>query len=68
MLDELVPLCAIAPAWTPEQWANFRGKYGGTATDEVRYKAWVVNRESGISVPKSLLSSLVLRRQRPAQS
>jgi hypothetical protein len=68
MLDALVVRCAIAPQLTPEAWAGLRPRIGGFAVEIVRRVAWGVNAGSGVSVPKSQLSSAVLRRQRLVQS
>lgn len=68
MLDDLVVRCAIAPQMTPAEWAALRPRIGGHATELVRRVAWGVNSSAGVSIPKSSLSSLVLRRQKLDQS
>lgn len=68
MLDVLVIECAISLKLDETSWANFRQQFGGVATEIVRGKAWSINTQSGVSVPKSSLSSLVQRQLKLAQS
>ncbi len=62
MWDELIIACAIAPTFTPETIRAFRKKASHTAVDEIATAAWLVNTQSGVSIPKSSLSSAVLKR------
>jgi hypothetical protein len=62
MWDELIVACAVAPVFTPAKIQAFRTKAGHTAVDEIATAAWLVNTQSGVSIPKSSLSSAVLKR------
>ena len=68
MWDELIAACAIAPRMSEDNVRAFRAKFGHTAFAEVSLAAWRVNTSSGVSVPKSSLSSAVLRHTAPGQS
>lgn len=68
VLDELVVLCAEAPKISAEQLAQLRQKAGITQIVTLRDYAWAVNNKAGVSVPKSQLSSDVLRHAEPAKS
>lgn len=68
MFDDLVVSTASAPKITAEQWRQMKTKLGAPQVDAFIGVAWTVNTESGVSVPKSPLSSLVLKRTRPSQS
>lgn len=68
MWDDLVARCAIRPKITIAQMEAMRTKVGSPQMDEIRSVAWHLNRESGVSIPKSSVSSAVLRQQRPEQS
>lgn len=61
--EDLISRTAIAPTFTQQQVAEFRAKVGHPVFAEVAGVAWVVNTQSGVSVPKSWLSSAVLRQQ-----
>lgn len=60
---ELITRCAIKPTISEEQLAALRKKVGRPAYDELWRKAWNVNTQSGVSIPKSSLSSAVLSQQ-----
>lgn len=60
--EELIVLCAVAPRFTRETLVGFRSKVGVPAVDKVATAAFLVNTTSGVSVPKSLRASAVLRR------
>lgn len=47
--------------FTAEQVRGFRKKFGHPAFNEIFQAAWAVNSQSGVSVPKSWLSSAVLK-------
>lgn len=66
--DDLIGEASLRPKITPEQSAVLRTKLGDPQMDELASKAWAVNTESGVSIPKSPLSSHVLRRAARAQS
>lgn len=68
MLDQLLVKTAVAPAISAEQLAKLRHRVGSPQIDQLISVAWVVNTQSGVSVPKSQLSSAVLKRLAPAQS
>lgn len=59
--DELIALSAHTPAMTIEQVRALRAKLGKTQMIIMGNDAWEVNVESGVSIPKSPLSSVVLR-------
>lgn len=66
MWDELIAACAIAPKMPLEKVQALRKKIGQPQMHEIASKCWQANTEQGVSVPKSPLSSHVLRLQRPA--
>lgn len=66
--DELIVKSAIAPAFTQAQLDKLRKKVGSPALTDIEQKAWDVNTKSGVNIPKSLLSSRVLRQLEPDQS
>jgi hypothetical protein len=53
----------VAPRMTVEQVRALRKRVGRPVYDTLFNTAWAVNTRSGVSVPKSLLSSAVLRQQ-----
>jgi hypothetical protein len=59
--DELITKSATQPTFTAEQVRGLRAKVGHPAFNAIAQAAWAVNTESGVSVPKSSLSSAVLR-------
>lgn len=61
--EDLIVRSAVAPRFTVEKLQAFRKKVGHPAFNEIASAAWQVNTNSGVSVPKSLLSSGVLRQQ-----
>lgn len=66
--NQLIEVSAKTPAITAEQVVALRGKLGDPQMDVLASAAWAVNTESGVSIPKSSLSSHVLRRAARAQS
>jgi hypothetical protein len=66
--DALIEVSALRPKITAAQAGQLRTKLGDPQMDELASKAWAVNTESGVSIPKSPLSSHVLRRAARAQS
>lgn len=62
MWDELIVKCALAPAFTAAQLADFRTKVGTAVIHDMSLTAWNVNTQSGVSIPKSSISSAVLKR------
>ena len=68
MLEQLLVRSAAAPKFTIEQLAAFRKMVGSPQVDELIEVAWIVNTQSGVSIPKSPLSSAVLRRPGQSQS
>lgn len=64
MWVELIVASAIAPKFTPEKVTAFRARAGHTAFTALANAAWRANTESGVSIPKSPLSSAVLRHTR----
>lgn len=66
--DELIEVSAKAPTISVEQAAKLRTVLGDPQMDVLANAAWAVNTESGVSIPKSPLSSLVLRRAQRGQS
>jgi hypothetical protein len=66
--DALIAASALRPPITVEQVGQLRAKLGDPQMDELASKAWDVNTKSGVSIPKSPLSSHVLRRAARAQS
>lgn len=68
MLIQLAAACAIRPKMTIDQVKRLRTAYGHPAFSEVAMAAWNVNTQSGVNIPKSQLSSVVLRRLGPGKS
>lgn len=68
MWDELIVACAIQPAFTLDQVRALRSKLGHPQMDVISTACWEVCTSSGVSVPKSLRSSRVLKRQAPGPS
>ncbi|WP_193613163.1 hypothetical protein [Nocardioides lijunqiniae] len=68
MLDELLLKSAVAPKISASQLAQLRHQVGAPQVDELIEKAWAVNTQSGVSVPKSPRSSAALRRLLPGAS
>lgn len=68
MLDELLIRTAHTPPISAEQLAKLRHRVGSPQVDELLDVAWTVNTKSGVSVPKSPLSSAVLKRLAPGPS
>jgi len=66
--NELIEVSAKAPTITAAQAAELRKKLGDPQMDVLANAAWVVNTESGVSIPKSSLSSLVLRQAQRSRS
>lgn len=62
MWSELIVACAFRPAMTEGQLQKLRHKVGHPAINELALAAWEVNTSSGVSIPKSPLSSAVLKR------
>lgn len=63
--EDLITRSALKPKMTVEQLREFRKRVGAPAFDEIWRAAWDVNTQSGVSIPKSLLSSAVLRQSQP---
>lgn len=63
MYDDLLVASAAAPKLTHAKLEQLRGRVGSPQIDELVNTAWHVNTQSGVSVPKSLISSAVLRQQ-----
>lgn len=68
MVRELVTGCAVAPKISPAQFDSLVQKFGEPQVQELWITAWQVCANSGVSVPKSPLSSAVLRRARLSKS
>lgn len=66
--NDLIAVTAHQPKMTVEQVAELRGKLGDPQMDELAQCAWAVNTSSGVSIPKSLLSSHVLKRAAQGRS
>jgi hypothetical protein len=66
--DDLIAVSALRPPMPIEKVRELRTKLGDPQMDELSAKAWQVNAESGVSIPKSPTSSLVLRRARLVRS
>jgi hypothetical protein len=58
---ELISRCAVRPAVPVEKVPDLRTRLGGPAFEAIWSAAWSVNTRSGVSIPKSLLSSAVLK-------
>lgn len=61
--EELITRCALRPKMTVEQLRQLRKKIGAPVFHELWQAAWNVNTQSGVSIPKSWLSSTVQRQQ-----
>ena len=68
MWDELIVACAVRPTFTPEKLKKLRSMVGDPQVGEIEYACFKVCTESGVSVPKSPASSLVLKHQARAKS
>jgi hypothetical protein len=66
--NKLIAASAIAPRMNEEQVAQLRGKIGHPQLDVIASGSWDVNIRGGVSIPKSSISSVVLRRTRHEQS
>jgi hypothetical protein len=66
--NKLIEVSAKTPTITADQAAELRKKLGHPQMDVLANAAWVVNTESGVSIPKSSLSSLVLRQAQRSRS
>lgn len=66
--DDLIGVSSLRPKITAAQSAELRKRVGDPQMDELAAAAWAVNTSSGVSIPKSPLSSHVLRRAARAQS
>lgn len=62
---DLISRCAIRPKIPADKLPEFRKRVGAPAFDNIWRTAWEVNTRSGVSIPKSLISSAVLRQQQP---
>lgn len=60
--DLMIAASAIAPAMTVEQVQGLRAAVGHPQVDKIATGVWNVNTKSGVSIPKSLTSSVVLKR------
>lgn len=61
LYEDVITQSAVAPRMTVEQLRDLRKKVGRPVFDTLFSTAWAVNTRSGVSVPKSLLSSAGLR-------
>lgn len=66
--DELITKCALHPKISQAQLDQLRKKVGSPALSDIEQKAWDVNTKSGVSIPKSPISSRVLRQLEPEQN
>lgn len=66
--DELIVACAIDPVFTPDKIKALRKMVGSPQLAEIEMACWAACTSSGVSIPKSQLSSLVLRRRGPEQN
>lgn len=66
--NEVIELSAKTPTITAAQVVELRTKLGDPQMDTLAKVAWDVNTQSGVSIPKSPLSSLVLRRGQRSKS
>lgn len=66
--DELIAVSALRPAIPLEKVQLLRKQLGDPQMDVLSKCAWDVNAESGVSIPKSPTSSVVLRRARLERS
>lgn len=62
MWNALIAKTVIQPDLTVDAVIKMRTIYGAPAMDTLAQKCWDLNAEAGVSVPKSLSSSLVLAR------
>lgn len=68
MWAELITLSAVDPTISAEQVANLRKVLGAPILHMLASACFSLNTEGGVSVPKSRLSSLVLRQREPEKS
>jgi hypothetical protein len=68
LFDELIAASAIRPPIPIEKVRALRSQLGEPQMSELADKAWLVNTESGVSIPKSPTSLHVLRRAQLARS
>lgn len=68
MWNELIVACAVRPAFTLEKIQKLRKMVGDPQVSQIELACWDVCTESGVSVPKSPLSSRVLKQQTRAQN
>lgn len=68
MWDDLIVECAYAPAFTLAKIQKLRTMIGFPQVNAIAMAAWQANTQSGVSIPKSPLSSAVLRRRARATS
>lgn len=68
MWDELIVACAIRPTFTPEKLKKLRTMVGDPQVAEIELACWQACTSSGVSVPKSPASSLVLKHQARAKN
>lgn len=66
--DELIVACAIQPEFTLEKIRALRKKVGSPQVAAVELACWNVCTNSGVSIPKSSLSSRVLKQRVPEQN
>lgn len=66
--NELIVKCAVQPEFTLEKLVQMRERLGHSQVNAIANGAWAVNTRSGVSVPKSSLSSHVLRRLERARN
>jgi hypothetical protein len=58
---DLLSKCAVSPKIPADKVAELRKRLGAPAFEEIWRAAWNVNTQSGVSIPKSFLSSAVQR-------
>lgn len=61
VFEDLISSCAIAPTMTVAQVREFRARVGIAVFLELGQKAYATNTSAGVSIPKSLISSVVQR-------
>lgn len=66
--DDLISQSAHRPSMSVDQVKQLRKKVGNPQMEVLANVAWDVNTKSGVSIPKSPLSSAVLRRQERSQN
>jgi hypothetical protein len=66
--DELIVASSHTPKISAPQVSDMRTKLGRPAMNELGLTAWDVNTKAGVSLPKSPISSVVLRREALAKS